>query len=192
MLTWHNDKFKALSQFPSAYREWARNASSSSNQGEHRILCQHLHGDGLLADIRTRYQPYTWTVQQEGRHTLPRHPPNLRSDCLVLLTSYSSLRTLAAARWTMSFQYSQSQIACSTLSIDMSVQSVMLLIQERGGLPRRLLPGIVPVIMSPFSSSSFQNTAAFSLPEPVYRVVVCHNLFVVFHHSSSFLPKKFP
>jgi len=84
---------------------------------------------------------------------------------LLLLMPYSSLRTLAA-RWTMSLQYSRSQTTCSVLSIDMSVQSVMSLIQERCGIPLRLLPGIMPVMMSfskfaLFSSSNVQNTAAY-------------------------------
>ena len=48
----------------------------------------------------------------------------------------------------MSLQYSRSQTICSTLFVDISIQSVMSLLQECGGLPLRLLPGILPVTMS--------------------------------------------
>ena len=70
----------------------------------------------------------------------------------LLLMPHSSLRTLAA-RWTTSLQHLRSQTICNTLFVDKSVQSVMSLIQARGGLPLRLLPGILPVMM-PFSKLS--------------------------------------
>ena len=66
---------------------------------------------------------------------------------MLLLMLHLSLRTLAA-RWTTSLQHLRSQTICSTLFVDKSVQSVMSLIQARGGLPLRLLPGILPVMMS--------------------------------------------
>jgi len=61
--------------------------------------CQHVLGNGLLPDIRTRCQRYTWTLQQDGApsHTAKNTLAYLRREGVKFMSMSMSIKYLYSA-----------------------------------------------------------------------------------------------